>query len=177
MKQKRKPKTPSNQTAGHPHESSTGSICLILSRNDHAEEDASHSSPVICTQPVPTYLSTMMILNLFLIIPCCSAFTGPAAPTRSSSQSFQLQLFVEGPPRETRPDYENIHGPLGKSVDNTLLTVFRSKMAEKFGMDSKLPHDDFQGLMELTAAMNARYSDKSEVQRMAQDVLRKFDDD
>jgi hypothetical protein len=47
-------------------------------------------------------------------------------------------------------------------------------MAEKFGMDSKLPHDDFQGLMELTAAMNARYSDRTEVQRMAQDVLRKF---
>jgi hypothetical protein len=119
----------------------------------------------------------MMILKLFLILPCCSAFTGPAAPTSSSSSqssSSQLQLFVKGPPRETRPDYENIHGPLGKSVDNVFLTVFRSKMAEKFGMDSKLPHDDFQGLMELTAAMNARYSDRTEVQRMAQDVLRKF---
>jgi len=45
-------------------------------------------------------------------------------------------------------------------------------MAKILGFDSDLPYDDFQGLMELTAALNARYSDRRQVQAIAQDVLR-----
>jgi len=44
-------------------------------------------------------------------------------------------------------------------------------MAEKVGIDSKLPHDDYKGLMELTTAMNSRFSDKREVQLISQSVL------
>jgi len=80
--------------------------------------------------------------------------------------------FIEGPSLETKPKYEDIHGPLGAFLDRVFLIVFRSKMAENVGVDSDLPADDFKGLMELTAAMNARYSDREQVQNIAQNVLR-----
>jgi len=80
--------------------------------------------------------------------------------------------FIAGPPLETKPQYEDIHGPLGAFLDRLFLIVFRSKMAEKVGVDSDLPADDYQGLIELTAAMNARFSDRSQVQDIAQNVLR-----
>lgn len=116
--------------------------------------------------------TTMNLLHLLLLFPySCWAFAPQGTKITSK---VQLNSFVEGPPRETRPDYENIHGPLGKTLDTALLKLFRSKMAEAFEMDSQLPHDDYQGLMELTAAMNARYSDQTVPQRLAQDVLRKY---
>mmetsp|Transcript_29148 Transcript_29148/g.84735 ORF Transcript_29148/g.84735 Transcript_29148/m.84735 type:complete len:348 (+) Transcript_29148:56-1099(+) len=80
--------------------------------------------------------------------------------------------FVSGPSLDDKPDYENIQGPLGKAIDRLFLRIFRSRMAEKVGVDSELPYDDYQGLMELTAALNARYSDRGQVQAIAQDVLR-----
>jgi hypothetical protein len=105
-----------------------------------------------------------------------------------------------GPPVETKPDYENMHGPLGKIMDKVFMTVFRTQMANKIGMDSQLPKvsesllsalhgrvdmcrlccllfshekDDYAGLMELASALNARYSDQKKVQLVAQDVLSK----
>ena len=80
--------------------------------------------------------------------------------------------FVSGPSLDDVPDYENIHGPLGKAVDRLFLCIFRTRMAEKVGCDSNLPYDDYRGLMELAAALNARYSDRRQVQAIAQDVLR-----
>ena len=80
--------------------------------------------------------------------------------------------FVKGPDLETKPDYENIHGPLGAVIDKIFLTIFRSKMAEKVGVDSKLPKDDYNGLMELAGAMNSRYSDRTKVSTISQDILR-----
>lgn len=58
-------------------------------------------------------------------------------------------IFVEGPSIETKPVYEDIHGPLGQDLDRIFLRVFRTKMANLVGkeMDSSLPVDDFQGLM------------------------------
>ncbi len=79
---------------------------------------------------------------------------------------------TQGPDPATKPEYENIHGPLGKTVDNVFLYVFRTRLAEHVGIDSKLPKTDFAGLMELTAAMNARYSDRKEIQKIAQRTLR-----
>lgn len=73
---------------------------------------------------------------------------------------------------ETKPDYENIHGPLGKTLDSIFLYVFRTRLAQYVGVDSKLPKTDFKGLMELSAAMNARYSDRNEIQKIAQQTLR-----
>jgi hypothetical protein len=46
---------------------------------------------------------------------------------------------VAGPPLDDKPDYKNIHGPLGKTLDQIFLREFRSKMADKIGVDSSLP--------------------------------------
>jgi hypothetical protein len=45
---------------------------------------------------------------------------------------------VVGPSAETKPDYDNIHGPLGPLADLIFKVVFRIKMAEKVGVDSTL---------------------------------------
>jgi hypothetical protein len=82
-------------------------------------------------------------------------------------------LFLEGPPLETKPNYDEIHGPLGPQIDNLFLSIFRTKFSQQIeGMDSQLPNTDYQGLMELTAALNARYSSRETAQRIAQNVLR-----
>jgi hypothetical protein len=47
--------------------------------------------------------------------------------------------IAKGPDLETKPDYENIHGPLGKTLDSVFLSIFRTEMAEKVGVDSSLP--------------------------------------
>ncbi len=85
----------------------------------------------------------------------------------------QTDFFVEGPSLDTKPDYDQIHGPLGPALDRLFLMVFRKKMAKLVGeeKDSKLPNDDYQGLMELTSKMNASYS-QEEVQKIAQEVLK-----
>lgn len=99
--------------------------------------------------------------------------TGFISPDYSASRSATSVLYqtVKGPDIETKPDYENIHGPLGKTIDRIFLMVFRTRMAEKVGVDSSLPKDDYQGLMELTNALNARFSNRAEVQKTAQNVL------
>jgi hypothetical protein len=81
-------------------------------------------------------------------------------------------MLVAGPDPSTKPDYENIHGPLGKKVDQVLLTMFRSSLAKNIGIDSSLPTDDYGGILELVAAMNARFSNRDEVRKMAQNTLR-----
>jgi hypothetical protein len=53
------------------------------------------------------------------------------------------------------------------------LYVFRTKLAEYVGVDSKLPKTDFNGLIELSAALNSRYSDRMQIQKIAQQTLRK----
>lgn len=39
---------------------------------------------------------------------------------------------------ETKPDYDNTHGPLGKLMDKVFMIVFRNQMASKLGFDSSL---------------------------------------
>ncbi len=92
---------------------------------------------------------------------------------KNSDVAVRRQLFIEGPPLETKPNYDEIHGPLGPFLDKIFLIVFRSKFAASVGIDSKLPKNNYQGLMELTAALNAKYSDKAQVRATAQNVLRK----
>jgi hypothetical protein len=60
------------------------------------------------------------------------------ATTRISA-SGSKPVTVSGPPKETKPDYENIHGPFGKALDRVLLTMFRTALADKVGVDSNLP--------------------------------------
>lgn len=90
----------------------------------------------------------------------------------SNSSSMSSSWTIDGPSLETKPDYENIHGPMGKDIDSIFLSLFRSKMAEKIGVDSNLPLDDYNGILELVNALNARFSDRNEIQTIAQDVLR-----
>jgi len=94
------------------------------------------------------------------------------AGSTTSKNKVTLPGFIDGPSLETKPEYETLHGPLGKGADKLFLEIFRSRMAEEVGVDSNLPRDDYQGLMELTAALNARYSNRQEVQHVAQNVLR-----
>jgi hypothetical protein len=63
----------------------------------------------------------------------------PILQRRSTALAAASAPFIQGPPRDTKPDYENIHGPMGKMVDQILLRIFRSRMAEHIGVDSKLP--------------------------------------
>lgn len=60
-------------------------------------------------------------------------------PLNNSTSAVKRGGTVAGPPLDDKPDYQNIHGPLGKTLDKVFLTVFRSKMAEKVGVDSSLP--------------------------------------
>ena len=71
-----------------------------------------------------------------------STSSSNAAESNDSTESSTKQnraWTIDGPPLETKPDYENIHGPMGKWPDKLFLTIFRTKMAEKVGVDSKLP--------------------------------------
>ena len=97
--------------------------------------------------------------------------TKPSTPKKVNAAKFAV---TEGPDLDKKPDYEKIHGPLGKTLDNIFMSVFRTKLAEHVGVDSKLPKTDFSGLMELTVAMNARYSDRREIQKIAQQTLREW---
>jgi len=86
----------------------------------------------------------------------------------------EKELFIDGPDPESKPDYSNIHGPFGKLVDKFFLIIFRIQFARKFGFDSKLPRTDFNGIIELTSAINARYSDKRQVQQLSIDIISKL---
>mmetsp|Transcript_26242 Transcript_26242/g.47618 ORF Transcript_26242/g.47618 Transcript_26242/m.47618 type:complete len:352 (-) Transcript_26242:5-1060(-) len=92
--------------------------------------------------------------------------------TAASSSVVIKPGFVAGPSLDTKPDYKNIHGPLGKWIDNNIfMTVFRYQLAQKVGVDSSKPLNDYTGLIELTAAMNARYSNRTTAQELAQETL------
>ncbi|KAL3931082.1 MAG: hypothetical protein SGBAC_011471 [Bacillariaceae sp.] len=114
-------------------------------------------------------LSCLILLGQICI---SASFITPKYKQSRSAASAIYAKTVKGPDVATKPDYEQIHGPLGKALDRLFLTIFRTRMAEQVGVDSALPKDDYEGLMELAAAMNARFSDRSEVQKTAQNILR-----
>jgi hypothetical protein len=77
-------------------------------------------------------------------------------------------------PTDPKPDYESIYGPMGKDVDALFLAIFKEKMAQHV-MGGELTSvtavsPGYEGLMELTEALNARYSNRTQV--IAQDILR-----
>jgi len=73
---------------------------------------------------------------------------------------------------ETKPNYEEIVGPLGKQVDNLFMSVFRTELVRQVGFDSDRPKTDYQGIIEVAFDLNRRYSDRVEIQRRAQETLR-----
>jgi hypothetical protein len=65
-----------------------------------------------------------------------------------------IPVTVEGPDEDNKPDYEKVHGPLGKFVDEIFLRVFRSQMAEKVGLDSSLPYVSYSFLFRQQTTQN-----------------------
>lgn len=78
--------------------------------------------------------------------------------------------FANGPDPSTKPNYEEITGPLGKTMDDLFLRVFRSKLSEQVGTDSTKPSSDYAAIAELAATMNQKYQ-PAEIQKRAQKVL------
>lgn len=129
--------------------------------NNHSAEHlswiANLSQQAHCIDMVPigprsTAALTLVYLSLLILDNVESFFFSPqtrftSSASKVSSKPIQNGVkrnkasspLVTGPPLETKPDYENIHGPLGETMDKLFLTVFRSKMAEKVGVDSTLP--------------------------------------
>ena len=98
-----------------------------------------------------------------------SFFLGRDRPT---TDSFTATTTL-GPDPATKPDYDNIVGPLGKRVDNFLLRLFRSKLAEQVGQDSSRAPNDYRAVTELATDLNRRYQhDNTAVQARAVAVLR-----
>lgn len=83
---------------------------------------------------------------------------------------FRGSRFAQGPDPSTKPNYEEIIGPLGKRMDDLFLRVFRSKLAEQVGTDSSKPSSDYAAIAELAATMNQKYP-PAEIQKRAQKVL------
>ena len=127
-------------------------------------------------------------LLLFALLYISDAFSSARGVRRQTSCSIKQQqrhasisillaytkgTTIEGPPLSTKPDYSSIHGPLGGFIDDVFMTLFRQKLAEKIDRlpDSKLPKNDFKGIIELTSGMNLQYNNRTQVQELAQGVL------
>lgn len=102
--------------------------------------------------------------------------TVPSAPIpppflgRSSNRTF-WESAIRGPPPDSKPDYDTIVGPLGRTMDRLFLVVFRRALAHHAQLDSHLPVDDYQGIIDIATRMNRRYSDRHVVQAKALLVL------
>lgn len=128
---------------------------------------------------LPTTLTSWSASSLSVMYKPISG-TRPAfryhVPISTSSKTFISTSFnentIEGPPVSSKPDYSNYHGPLGKLIDKMFMFIFRVQFARKLGVDSKLPRTDFGGIVELTNALNSRFSDKEKVQTICVDVIK-----
>lgn len=133
---------------------------------------------------VLSFMTTLYYLQLFHLFRCSIAFYFSSRCHISIYSSNNISLangrycggkkfVVQGPSLETKPDYDEIHGPLGPEMDKLFLRIFRSKMAENIGIryDSDLPYDDYMGLMDLARTMNIVY-EKPKVKELSQDILR-----
>ena len=90
-------------------------------------------------------------------------------------------MFIEGPSLSSKPDYSSINGPLGPMLDKFLTILFRAKMSSRLSQklqpneivipDSSIPRDDFNGIIEITHAMNSQYNNRTAVHSIAQDIL------
>ena len=113
---------------------------------------------------------TTIKIKTKVILPTTKVPTSTRVPTATSAAISSKKTTI-GPDLKTKPDYENIHGPLGKIVDDIFLSVFRTNLAYYVGVDSNYPKNDYMGLIELSNALNSRYSDRRKVQQIAQQTL------
>ena len=135
------------------------------------------SSTTASTTTTPSSAAAEQQPKSISISPPLSPSTSPSSSIKKTTKAAifaSKSSTTDGPDLETKPDYENIHGPLGKTLDDLFLTVFRTKLAHYVGVDSKLPKTDYGGIIELSAALNSRYSDRGQVQKIAQQTLCKL---
>jgi Beta-carotene isomerase D27-like, C-terminal len=110
------------------------------------------------------------------------------AAASSSSTSF-YEMAVPGPPLETKPDYANIVGPLGRWTDSLFMTVFRHQLEYYSQQQQQSQHHqqeqpqprplfslqdggEYQAIIDLAATMNRQYStNRTEIHVRAQCVL------
>lgn len=100
----------------------------------------------------------LTFLLTFRCVILSSAFTmdlGHPKRARVDLPSVKTSSVVEGPSIETKPDYEHIHGPLGKTLDKVFMKLFRSKLAEKVGFDSNLPQVGLCKILMVVTGSNA----------------------
>ena len=95
----------------------------------------------------------------------------PVGHGRIQNSTF-WESAIRGPPKETKPDYENIVGPLGRTMDMLFMVVFRKALAKHTNLDSDRPVNDFKGITDIALQMNRRYPDRTQVQVRALDVLK-----
>lgn len=71
-----------------------------------------------------------------------------------SSNRMMKKNVIVGPDIRTKPDYDNLHGPLGKRIDTLFMTMFRKQLARLVQYDSSRPCNDYLGIIEITQHMN-----------------------
>jgi len=74
-----------------------------------------------------------------------------------------------GPDPSTKPDYENIVGPLGRAVDKLFLEVFKHQLCQQVGYESTA--EGYQGIIETTQFLNKQSSDRDTIHTKAQATL------
>lgn len=89
----------------------------------------------------------------------------------STRKNFFTEEVVSGPSIETKPQYDNIVGPLGRFMDRIFLVVFRKQLASKTGIDSSRDDTDYLGIIDISLRMNKKFSDRRVVQQKAKEVL------
>ena len=113
-------------------------------------------------QSVTTDVSTITIRS--------SSTITTALYNEREARPFSGKRRVQGPSIETKPNYDEIHGPFGKELDSLFLQLFRSKMESITSITSPLPKDDYQGLMDVATQMSRQYS-KEEVRMLSRKIL------
>jgi hypothetical protein len=126
--------------------------------------------------PTPQYLQTSRTINQVFR---SSTTENEEITTQTPRIPTYKSATIEGPSMDTKPDYSSISGPMGPFVDSILMSLFRFKLSQRLNRpdnsiitpDSKLPLNDFMGIIDLTTRMNSQHFNRATIQTMAQDVL------
>lgn len=150
-------------------------------------------APSLLRQP-PSFIIAIIIVASNVISSWALASSSPKPPrdrivsnanTETSTSRLYTKSYkartIEGPLLSSKPDYSSIHGPFGSLLDKYLTILFRGRLASRLCntqtpdeiviADSLLPYDDFEAIIDITHSMNSRYSNRTVVQTLAQDVL------
>jgi Beta-carotene isomerase D27-like, C-terminal len=135
------------------------------------------------------------VLTIFLKAECDFAFSSSIVHSSRRQRRISPTCFVAskhstivGTDPATKPDYDNIVGPLGRFVDQLCLTVFRNQLRDQVLLGfaeenvtrkgSSVVADpayygpaNFTQIVALASAMNALYADPQRIQYRAQTVL------